>query len=103
MGVNVAVIPASGAPLSVNVRGRVYTSTIGAAPLIVPDFDAFVLTANGWMLAAKDGAGTTAQRPVASYGVAPPPTGYRYFDSDVGAMVIWNGKNWINHATGATA
>jgi hypothetical protein len=101
---NVAVFPSANAPTTITVNGRTYTCAIGATPIVVPDWDAFVLTANGWLRAAGDGAGTTAQRPAAAPGGASPPrVGFEYYDSTVGANVIWNGKNWINHATGANA
>lgn len=101
---NMAVIPGSAAPLTVVIQGRTYTSTLGGAPLIVPDFDGLVLLANGWLSTARDGAGTTAQRPTLGLGnVLNPKAGFEYYDSTVGANIIWNGKNWIHHATGSTA
>jgi hypothetical protein len=100
---NLAVFPAAGAPTTINVKGRVYTCAIGASPIVVPDFDAFVLLSNGWLRSAADGAGNTASRPTKNANGTPIRTGYQYFDSDVGANVIWNGKNWINHSTGASA
>ena len=101
---NVAVFPSAGSPTTLTVNGRTYTCAIGAAPILVPDWDAFVLRANGWLTTASDGAGTTAQRPTPAPGVASPArVGFEYYDLTVGANVIWNGKNWINHATGATA
>lgn len=105
MANNVAVFPAAGASTTLTVNGRTYICAVGAAPLVVPDFDAIVLLANGWIKSAADGAGTTAQRPTANpaTGVPAPRIGFEYFDSTVGAKVIWNGKNWIHHATGATA
>jgi hypothetical protein len=102
---NLQLFPAANAPTTVIANGRTYTCPVGGTPILVPDFDAFVLLANGWLASAVGAAGTTAQRPAANpaLGVPPPPTGFSYFDSTVGAKVIWNGKNWINHATGATA
>lgn len=101
---NVAVFPSANAPTTLSVNGRSYTLALGSAPILVPDFDAYILLANGWLAAARDGAGTTAQRPVTGQaGVINPKLGFEYFDSTVGGNVIWNGKNWINHATGAIA
>ena len=90
---NIAVFPSANAPKTVVANGRTYTLALGATPVVVPDWDAFVLLANGWLQSASDGAGT----------VSAPRVGYEYYDSTVGANVIWNGVNWINHATGATA
>ena len=69
----------------------------------MPDHDAFVLCSNGWLRAAADGAGTTAQRPTKAANGTAIRVGFQYYDSDVGATVIWNGKQWINHASGAAA
>lgn len=98
---NMRVFPSAKAPTTVVVQGRTYTCAIGATPLLVPDFDAFVLMANGWLKSAGDGGGTTVLRPVASYGVAAPKVGFEYYDTDVGGNVIWNGTAWILHTTGA--
>lgn len=94
---NVQVFPSTTAQLTITIQGRKYTGVVGGTPLIVPDFDAFVLVANGWLRSAKDGAGTTAQRPIN------PQRGAEYYDSTVGAKVIWNGGSWVNHATGTAA
>lgn len=98
-----AIIPGFGVPLTIAVNGRTYTSTIGATPLLVPDFDAFMMMANGWIPTAKDGAGTTAQRPTSGLGGGAIKVGHEYYDSTLSANVVWNGKNWIHHSTGATA
>lgn len=100
---NMTIIPGFGVPLSITVNGRTYTSTIGAAPLVVPDFDAFVMMANGWIPTARDGGGTTAQRPTSGLGGGAIKIGHEYYDSTLAANVVWNGKNWIHHSTGATA
>ena len=101
----IQLFPAANVPTTIVANGRTYTCQVGATPILVPDFDAFILQANGWISSAGGAAGTTAQRPVANpaQGIPPPPVGFKYFDTTVGANVIWNGKNWIHHATGATA
>jgi hypothetical protein len=87
------------------VNGRTYTCAVGATPILVPDFDALVLLSNGWLASTADGAGTTAQRPLANQATSTPApnVGFSYFDTTLGTKVVWNGKNWINHATGASA
>jgi hypothetical protein len=100
---NLAVFPAAGARARITVADRVYTCAIGSSPILVPDFDAFVLCSNGWLRVAADGAGTTVQRPARSPAGTPVRVGFEYYDSDVGAAVIWNGKNWINHSSSAIA
>jgi hypothetical protein len=116
---NLAVFPSATAPTTVNIEGRVYTLAVGSAPIVVPDFDAAILQANGWLVAAKDGAGTTAQRPAANpaTGTPAPRIGYEYWDTTLGAAlataagggkitgmkVIWNGSSWISELSGVVA
>jgi hypothetical protein len=104
----VSVFPSANAPTTITVKGRIYTLAVGATPILVPDFDAFVLLANGWLSstsAGNTGAGATTQRPLVNpmLGAGPVPVGFEFYDSTVGGNIIWNGKNWINHATGANA
>lgn len=85
--------PASGATTTVN--GRKYVGVAGT-PQNVPDFDATALEANGWIITAPGGTGTTAQRPAA------PAVGLQYHDTTVAAIVKWDGKAWRNVLTGAS-
>jgi hypothetical protein len=105
MANNLRVFPSAGAATTMTVNGRVYSCAIGAAPILVPDFDALVLLANGWLATGGDGAGTTAQRPAANsaLGIPAPRVGFVFFDTTLGAAVSWNGKAWIHHVTGAAA
>jgi hypothetical protein len=102
---NLQVFPSANAATTMKVNGRTYTCAVGGTPIIVPDFDAFALLANGWLPSTTGGAGTTAQRPTANpaTGTPAPRVGFTYFDTTLGTKIIWNGKNWINHATGAAA
>ena len=77
-------------------NGRTYSCATGAT-ILVPDYDANVMEANGWVKTSRDGAGTTAQRPTN------PTVGTQYHDTTVGAIVMWNGKSWLHHNTGASA
>jgi hypothetical protein len=73
-------------------NGRTYSSTPGHV-VDVLDFDATVLTANGWLRVAQ--SGTTAQRPTSSQGngfsAAP---GTPFYDMTVGALLIFDGAAW---------
>ena len=101
---NLAVAPGFNAPLVVAVQNRTYTGVFNGTPIIVPDFDALTLMANGWLAMARDGAGTTAQRPTLGPGnVINPKLGHEYYDSTLGITILWNGKNWIRVDTGASA
>lgn len=78
------------------VNGRIYDSS--AAPYLdVPDHDAQVLSANGWLRGVRGNVGTTAQRPTN------PPPETAYLDTTVAAVVMWDGVNWLNVVTGAVA
>lgn len=83
--------PANGATTVVN--GRTYTAAAGAT-LDVPDFDAIVLEANGWLPTTMDGAGATASRPSVAR------RGHRFLDTTVGKEIIYDGKVWRDQATG---
>ena len=65
--------------------------------LDVPLGDALVLDANGWVLVNRAGSGPSAERPanpmVASIYA-------RYFDTDLGKLVVWDGANWRDPGTG---
>lgn len=92
---SVQVFPGANAPTTIVLLGRTYTCAVGSV-ITVPDADALMLMANGWCRSAQ-GTGATAARP------SNPNVGFEFYDTTVGGNVIWNGKNWINHATGATA
>ncbi len=85
--------PGNGATTTVN--GRTYKGVAGT-PVSVPDFDADMLEANGWIKTAPGGTGTTAARPTA------PKVGTEYHDTTVGAIIKWDGKAWRNVMTGAS-
>lgn len=74
------------------VNGRAYNGVAGT-PIPVPDFDAAVLEANGWVRC--DETGTTAQRPTTGLFV-----GRKFNDTTVGAQVFWDGKAWRHATTG---
>lgn len=98
----VQVMPGGNVPTTITVYGRTYTCAVGSA-ILVPDQDAQVFLANGWIQAAN-AAGTTAQRPPSVVpGGKPLALGYQYFDTTLNVNVLWNGKNWVRHDTGALA
>lgn len=91
------VHPPANASSAIHVFGRTYNPTLGVQD--VPDPDAQVLIANGWINAASgsttSGSGATTSRPKN-------PFKYQTFlDSTLGVVIIFNGKNWINSITGA--
>jgi hypothetical protein len=85
--------PAGGATLT--IYGRSYICSAGSA-IDVPDFDGQTLEANGWLRAAYGGAGTTDNRP------ANPVKSLQFLDTTLGFIIVHNGVNWVNPATGAT-
>ena len=95
---------AIGKAVSTVVNGRTYTATPGGTPLDVPDFDAKLLEANGWIKMADLGDGTTAQRQAQSLllpGLGAPMAGDEYYDQTLGMSVVYDGINWRRPDTGA--
>lgn len=91
--------PGDGLHNTIIVNGRTYTQTPGNT-LDVPDFDAVIMTANGWLPAERDATvGTTAQRP------ANPTHGQTFIDTTASALITYDakGKTWRHHLTGASA
>jgi hypothetical protein len=89
---NVRLIPPPGGATT-PANGRSYTCAANAT-LDVPDFDAFVLIANGWLKVAGS-VGATSARP------ASPFKGQTFHDTTLGYNITWDGKAWRNPATGA--
>jgi hypothetical protein len=93
MTANIRLMPAgSGKITTMTVNGRTYTCALGAT-IDVPDFDAFVLTANGWIQVAPVGA--TSQRP------AKPGIQQFFHDTTLAKTIIWEGAAWRDPATGS--
>ena len=86
--------PADGLHNSMTVNGRTYTASLGS-PIDVPDFDAAILTANGWVALIVGGVGSTALRP------ALPNKGQMFLDTTVGSEIKFDGLVWRNTTTGA--
>jgi hypothetical protein len=93
--VNIQMMPGDGCKNPCPVNGRSYAAALGAV-ISVPDFDAGALESNGWVRTAMHGSGATAGRPTTGLF-----KGYEYFDSSLGINVIWDGKVWRSHVTGA--
>jgi hypothetical protein len=96
---NVLVHPPATGAYAKSANGRPYNSVPGT-PISVPDFDAQILCANGWMLASSNlgvATGPTSGRPVN------PPANMRYQDTTVGFEVMWDGKTWRHTQTGASS
>ena len=79
---------------TITVNGRTYSATAGGF-LDVPDFDAAVMLANGWVRGAGGGSGATAARPVK------PPVNTVFMDTSLSLLIVWDGKTWRNKITGA--
>jgi hypothetical protein len=81
---------------TVTINGRTYTAAPGAA-LDVPDMDAVVLEANGWLSVAY--SGPTTSRPGNTLTSVPMATpGFRYWDTTLSALAIWDGATWRSPA-----
>lgn len=88
------VLPPSAAAKTTAANGRTYTCA-AASYLDVPDQDALILEANGWIIVALMGVGTTAQRPTTGL-----QTGRQYFDTTLGYVIVWTGASWVDPANG---
>ncbi len=92
--------PVAAIKQTVVTNGRTYTGTPGQT-FDVPDYDAAVLTANGWIDIAP--SGPTASRPAPNATTAPytAALGTRYFDTTIAALIVFDGLTWRDPATGA--
>ena len=88
------VLPPSAAAKTTAANGRTYTCA-AASYLDVPDQDAAILEANGWIIVVHMGVGTTAQRPTTGLQM-----GKRYLDTTLGYTIRYTGKSWVNPANG---
>lgn len=88
------VLPPNAAAKTTAANGRTYTCA-AASYLDVPDQDALILEANGWIIVAHGGVGTTAQRPTTGLS-----TTRRYFDTTLGYIIVWTGASWVNPSNG---
>ena len=79
---------------------RAYSATGGGYidALGDPSADAATLVSQGFLLVG--GSGTTAQRP---NGTGFQKPGFIYVDSTISKVVMWDGANWRDPVTGATA
>lgn len=91
----VRLAPPAAGNSTTKVNGRTYTCAQGST-IDVPDFDANILACNGW-IALGFAVGATAARPIN------PPVGTPFNDTTTGAMVVFTGKGWVHHQTGASA
>ena len=87
------VLPPSAAAKTTAANGRTYTCA-AASYLDVPDQDAAILEANGWIIVAHMGVGVTTSRP------ASPTKNQVFFDSTLGYTIRYTGKSWVNPANG---
>lgn len=76
------------------VFGKTYKAAEGSY-LDVTNNVADVLLNNGWLTHAEGGVGATAARPTK------PKKNDKFFDSTVGAVIVYDGKNWRSTSTGA--
>ena len=79
------------------VNGRTYAGAPGSVADI-PDMDAQVLAANGWVKVAASGA--TAARPTATSAPVSAAPGVQFWDTTLSKLVVFDGKNWRDPATG---
>ena len=84
---------------TMTANGRPYVGVPGAA-LDVPDFDADVLGANGWVKVAP--SGPTSARPVGSAGFYQALAGKHYYDTTLAALIVFDGQTWRSPVNGSS-
>lgn len=94
---NVRLMSANNLAKTQTVNGRTYSVATNGT-IDVPDFDAVVLLADGWINAAGGSAlttsGPTGARP------AKPSKGQTFHDTTLGVTIVHDQSNWRNPATG---
>jgi hypothetical protein len=101
MGLNFRMLPPPAVgKQTIVANGRTYSAATGAV-VDVPDFDAPILGANGWITCAP--SGTTAQRPTINPNTNPPyvaAPNFEYFDTTLSKLIFFDGQAWRDPATG---
>lgn len=96
---NVRLMPPNGVATTTAVNGRTYTCAANAV-IDVPDFDAYVLQANGWVSqvagAVAATVGATAVRPTN------PAKNQTFHDTTLNVTIVFDGRVWRNPITGAS-
>ncbi len=92
--------PADGLHNTGTANGRSYTAVPGTR-IQVPDFDAAVLCANGWLAASGGSTGTSTPIGATAARPANPVKNQRFQDSTLGYEVMFDGKVWRNPQTRA--
>ena len=82
---------------SMVVNGRNYSGSPGSVADI-PDMDAQVLGANGWIKIAPSGA--TAARPTATSAPVNAAPGTQFWDVTLSKLVVFDGKAWRDPSNG---
>lgn len=80
------------------VNGRTYSAAPGTV-IDVPDHDGLMLSANDWILVAR--VGTTAQRPTGTADPNSPTPGTQFYDTTLGALIVFDGATWRSPVDGA--
>jgi hypothetical protein len=92
---SIQMMPSAGATNPMTVNGRAYNCPVNGV-LMVPDFDANVLEANGWLKTAAHGSSPTVARPITGLF-----KGMEIFDTTLNINIKWDGKVWRSSVTGA--
>jgi hypothetical protein len=82
---------------TITFSGRSYSSTPGNTVDII-DSDALELEANGWIHVAP--SGPTSARQTGTLGAYTATPGFSYYDTTISTLVIFDGANWRDPATG---
>ena len=92
--------PPAGISSSKTSYGRTYSGPL--AVLDRSNFECNDLQSRGWVKMA-DHTGTTANRITVDPLFGPIASGFRYLDTTLSKVVVWNGGGWIDANTGIAA
>ncbi len=97
---NIRLLPPNGAASTIQVNSRNYSCAANAT-IDVPDFDAFIMMAAGWVNVAGASASAVAAVGATSARPANPKPNQTFHDTTLNMTIIYEGKAWRNPATGA--
>jgi len=91
--------PNNASQQTVTANGRTYSGAPGST-LDVPDFDAQILAANGWVMVCASGPSSSRPLPIMASAPYVAGPGFQYLDTTLGAVIVYDGAAWRNPLTG---
>jgi hypothetical protein len=92
--------PVAVAPQKKSINGRSYSGAPGSA-VDIPDFDADILAAEGWIRVAPSGPTSARPTPLTSSAPYIAGPGSRFYDTTLGALIVFDGVTWRSPVNGS--